>query len=114
MEITVDEWYAPSVDSTGSYIDHSPKFDVKCPCSSRKKPYARQQFSVHMKTKGHREWLISLNNNKINYYIENEKLKETVRTQQMILVRLENELQSKTKQLEDMKGRHVETANLLD
>jgi hypothetical protein len=113
MELTVEEWYAPNVDSTGTYIDHPPKTDVKCPCSTRQKTYARQQFSAHMKTKGHREWLVSLNDNKINYYLENEKLKETVRTQQMILVRLENELQAKIAQLEG-KARYVETANLLD
>ena len=113
MEITVDEWYSPSVDVLGNYIDHPPKSGVKCPCGARQKTYTRQQFSAHVKTQTHQKWLASLNENKTNYYVENEKLRETVRTQQMILVRLENELQAKTKLLES-KNRHVETANLLD
>ena len=115
MEITVDDWYTPSIDALGNYIDRIPKTEVKCPCGSRQhKTYTRQQFSSHIKTQSHQKWLTGLNENKANYYVENEKLKETIRTQQMVLIRLENELRLKTFQLEDMKKRHVETANLLD
>jgi len=114
MEITVDEWYVPSIDM-GNYVDRIPKTDVKCPCGSRvHKSYSRQQFSTHIKTQSHQKWLAMLNANKANYYVENEKLKETIRTQQMVLIRLENELRMKTFQLEDMKKRNVETTNLLD
>ena len=115
MEITADEWYVPSIDSIGNYIDSIPKTDVKCPCGSRKdKTYTRQQFSTHIKSQIHQKWLISINDNKANYYAENEKLKDTVRTQQLILIRLENELRIKTFQIDDMKKKHVETTNLLD
>jgi len=115
MEITYEEWYAPSMDSLGNYIDRIPKTEVKCPCGSRQhKTYTRQQFSTHMKTQSHQKWLASINENKANYYVENEKLKDTIRTQQMLLIRLENELRVKVFQLEDINKRHVETANLLD
>ena len=115
MEMTVDEWYAPNIDALGTYIDRIPKTEVKCPCGSRQhKTYTRQQFSAHIKTQGHQKWLASLNDNKANNYVENEKLKDTVRTQQMLLIRLENDLRVKTFQLEDMKKRQVETTNLLD
>lgn len=115
MEITADEWYVPSIDSIGNYIDSIPKTDVKCPCGSRKdKTYTGKQFSTHIKSQIHQKWLISINDNKANYYAENEKLKDTVRTQQLILIRLENELRIKTFQIDDMKKKHVETTNLLD
>jgi hypothetical protein len=57
--------------------------------------------------------LASLNDNKANY-VENEKLKDTVRTQQLLLIRLENDLRVKTFQLDDIKKKHIETTNLLD
>jgi len=37
MEITVEEWYSPSIDALGTYIDGITKTDVKCPCGARKK-----------------------------------------------------------------------------
>jgi hypothetical protein len=115
MEITVEEWYVPSIDSIGNYIDRIPKTEVKCPCGSRQhKTYTRQQFSTHIKTQIHQKWLTSINDNKANYFVENEKLKDTVRTQQLLLIRLENELRIKTFQIEDMKKKHIETTNLLD
>jgi len=114
MDITIDEWYAPIMDAVGNYMDRIPKTDVKCPCGNRQKTYTRQQFYAHIKTQGHQKWLVGLNNNKTNHYVENEKLKDTVRTQQLLLIRLENELRVKTFQLEDIKKRHVETTNLLD
>jgi CDP-diacylglycerol pyrophosphatase len=113
MELTAEEWYAPSIDALGTYIDRIPRSDVKCLCG-RQKTYTRQQFSIHIKSQCHQKWLASLNDNKANYYVENEKLKDTVRTQQLLLIRLENELRVKTFQLEDIRKRHVETANLLD
>ena len=114
MELTVEEWYSPSIDAVGTYIDRIPKTEVKCPCGTRQKTYTRQQFSTHIKAQCHQKWLASLNDNKANYYVENEKLKDTVRTQQLLLIRLENELRIKTFQLEDMRKQHVETTNLLD
>jgi hypothetical protein len=128
MEITVEEWYSPSIDALGTYIDGITKTDVKCPCGARKKTYTKQEFTSHKKTQCHQKWLASLNDNKANYYVENEKLKDTVRTQQLLLIRLENDLRVqqlllirlenhlrvKTFQLDDIKKKHIETTNLLD
>jgi len=50
MELTVEEWYAPSIDALGTYIDRIPKTEVKCPCGTR------QQFSVHIKAQCHQKW----------------------------------------------------------
>jgi hypothetical protein len=112
MEITLEEWYSPSIDSLGNYIDCIPKSEMKCPC--KHKIYTRPQFSTHIKTQIHQKWLKSINNNKANYFVENEKLKDTIRTQQFLLIRLENELRVKTIQLEDIKKRPVEMMYLLD
>jgi hypothetical protein len=52
-------------------------------------------FSAHIKTKAHQKWLLNLNLNKYNYYIETENLKKTVDNQRLIIARLEKELQNK-------------------
>jgi sensor domain CHASE-containing protein len=61
-----------------------------------------------------------LNVNKANYYIENEKLKETVNNQRMIIARMEKEINTKvmtidylTMQLTNKNNSEI-VSNLLD
>jgi hypothetical protein len=94
--------YSPNVDDSGNYIDSIPPFHIikkgiRCPCGSRKdKVYETHSiFSSHIKTKTHQKWLITLNQNKVNYYVENEKMKETIQTQRIIIAKLEKDINVK-------------------
>ena len=88
------EIYQPIVDENGNYVDHIPsiRYGLRCLCCSRKDHiYATYSaFSTHIKTKMHTKWLQHLNNNRTNYYVENQKIQELVRTQQCIITKLEN------------------------
>lgn len=100
MNITITpDTYTPSVDAAGNYIDNIPviKNGLFCPCGSRKeKTYETTgKFATHIKTKAHQKWLIQLNQNKANYYIEMLQYKELVENQQKIITQLENQLHKK-------------------
>ena len=129
MELVIEpETYSPSIDQIGNYIDKIPPFSnlkhgIRCPCGSRKdKIYDTYSiFSQHIKTKTHQKWIENLNLNKANYYIENEELKITIRQQQMIIARLEKDVQNKmmtidflTKQLVTKNVNQKVVNNLLD
>ena len=51
--------------------------------------------SAHIKTKTHEKWLQDLNTNKANFYIENQKLKDIVHSQKIMIGKMELELSSK-------------------
>lgn len=130
MEIVTEaEMYAPSIDEIGNYVDKIPpsntlKQGIRCPCGCRKdKVYdTYATFSAHTKTKMHQKWLIQMNLNKANFYIENETLKETIQNQRLILAKMEKELQKKmmtidylTQQLIQCNDKHKTMVNdLLD
>jgi hypothetical protein len=103
MELVVEpDIYSPSIDEMGNYIDKMPSFNIikkglLCPCGSRKdKLYeSHSSFITHIKTKNHQKWLSNLNLNKVNYYIENEKLQETIQNQRLIIAKLEKDVNTK-------------------
>lgn len=87
--------YSPGIDDNGNYIDviinnYDFSSGLICNCGN-KTWYNKQSFKNHTKTKRHIEWLEKLNNNKMNYYNECCKLKETVANQQKIIQKYENE-----------------------
>ena len=97
MEIaTQAEMYSPSIDDQGNYIDKISTFmyGIRCPCGSRKdKVYESSSvFTTHTKTKCHQNWLKSVNLQKANYYTECEHLKETVKTQRIVIANLQKDL----------------------
>jgi hypothetical protein len=126
MDITITpDTYTPSVDNNGNYIDNIPiiKNGLFCPCGSRKdKTYENTtKFSAHIKSKSHQKWLIILNQNKANYYVEMLKNKELVEAQQKIIIQLENQLHKKiltidylTDQLTNKTRQQECNINLLD
>ena len=126
MELTLTpETYMPCVDDNGSYIDNIPiiKHGLFCPCGSRKdKTYeSTSKFAVHIKTKAHQKWLLMLNQNKANYYVEMLKNKELVENQQKIITQLEQQLQRKsltidylTAQLTRQTNQQATSIDLLD
>jgi|688.fasta_scaffold527005_2 hypothetical protein len=103
MELVIEpDVYSPSIDDAGNYIDKIPSFNIikkglSCPCGSRKdKLYeSHSSFSIHTKTKNHQKWLTNLNQNKVNYYIENGRLSETIHNQRLIVAKLEKDLNNK-------------------
>jgi hypothetical protein len=103
MELVLEsDVYAPSMDEAGNYVDKIPSFHIikkglLCPCGSRKdKSYdTNSTFSAHIKTKTHQKWITSLNLNKINYYMENEKLVDTIQNQRLIIAKLEKDVGNK-------------------
>ena len=103
MELVVEpDIYSPSIDDKGNYIDRIPSFNIikkglLCPCGARKdKIYETHTvFASHIKTKIHQSWLVTLNFNKTNYFIENDVLKKTVQNQKLIIAKLEKDVQTK-------------------
>jgi len=96
---TQSDFYSPSIDFSGKYIDKIPSFNIlksglRCLCGSRKdKTYeTHAMFSNHIKTKTHQAWILNLNENKTNHYIENENLKIIVQEQRLIIARIDKEL----------------------
>jgi len=108
MELTIDsDIYEPNIDNNGNYSDYLPpssKFSngLRCPCGARKDHVfdSRSSFSMHIKTKTHQKWLGDLNTNKMNFYSECEKLKEIVKSQQIIIAKQEKEINTKLKTID--------------
>lgn len=99
--------YEPNINDEGNYADYLPpssKFinGLRCPCGARKDHIfdSRCSFSSHIKTKTHQKWLGDLNTNKMNFYSECEKLKEVVKSQQIIIAKLEKEVNTKLKTID--------------
>ena len=92
------DYYSPNTDINGNYIDGDvrpwPNEGIRCPCGTRKDNIftSRQKLNSHKKTQGHQKWLCDLNNNKQNLYIENIKLKETIRNQINLITLLGNDI----------------------
>lgn len=118
------EMYVPSVDEHGNYIDKIPPIrnGIRCPCGSRKEKIYETHgiFSTHIKSKTHKNWLIQMNDNRANHYIENEELKLTIQNQQRIIAKMEKEIQNKSMTIDylthqlTIKNDQVVVSNLID
>ena len=102
--VTEPDTYSPNMDCTGNYVDKVPSFNtisiangIRCSCGTRKdKIYtSHATFTAHIKTKTHEKWLQDLNTNKANFYIENQKLRDVVHSQKIMIGKLELELTNK-------------------
>lgn len=108
MDLIIEpDIYEPNIDDNGNYVDYLPpsakfKNGLRCNCGARKDHVfdSRQCFSSHIKSKTHQKWLTELNINKMNYYTECEKLKDTVNNQKIIIARLEKEINIKLKTID--------------
>jgi hypothetical protein len=113
---TTPDMYTPSVDNNGNYVDNIPiiKHGLFCPCGSRKdKIYENaSKFSSHIKTKIHQKWLVNLNDNKANYYVELLKYKEITENQQKIITRFEQQLQQKSLTIDYLTEQLVRNKNI--
>lgn len=101
------EIYCPNVDLNGNYVDKVPssvvlKNGIRCPCGTRQdKSYnTPAKFTAHIRSKKHQQWLVELNVNKLNYYEENIKLKDTVQNQRLIIANMEKSINNKNLTIE--------------
>lgn len=114
--VTEPDVYAPSLDDVGNYVDHIPSFShlrngLRCPCGSRRdKAYETYgMFVQHIRSKTHQKWLVHLNCNKTNLYVDNESLKNTVHLQRLQIAKLEKELHNTKTRTTAEDQRSVET-----
>lgn len=104
MEIIVEpDVYTPSIDDNGNYVDKIPSFNtlkdgLRCSCGARRDKIYKSYsvFSQHVKTKIHQKWLSDLDLNRANFYIENEKLREVIQNQRLIIAKFEKDLNNKS------------------
>ena len=118
MSLVVDpDIYCPSLDEMGNYIDVIPSIQhgLRCPCGSRKdKTYdTHSMFATHIKSKTHQKWLATVNLNKSNYYVENERLKETVQNQRLIIAKLNKDLQRKSITIDYLTQQLCDTSDMV-
>jgi hypothetical protein len=59
-------------------------------------------FTAHIKTKKHGEWLEGLNANKVNYFIENKKLRDLAQSQKIMIVKMQVELANKDRIIDNL------------
>ena len=127
MDISLQpEFYKPSLDNNGNYIDSLLSFNmdagIKCPCMpGRERLFTcKSKFNTHKKTKSHQTWLERMNSEKNNYYIENIKLKELIENQQKIIAQYDKEIMKKNAIIEFLSNKPNnnnichETMNLID
>ena len=108
MDLIVEpDIYSPSTDEFGNYVDKIPSFNIlsnglRCACGARKdKVYDKPAtFAAHIKTKCHLNWLTNMNCNRVNYYVEVQKLREIVHYQRAIISKLEKDKELKIKTIE--------------
>lgn len=138
--ILTPDVYEPSMDGNGNIIDKIPSWaclkgkGIMCACGSRKnKVYETSAlFTTHIKSQTHKNWIVKLNADKVNYYMENNRLKqiiqelrqilnhyekEAVRMNQQYNVELANKeqvIQSLTSLLSDTSGEKIETDRSVD
>lgn len=117
--------YMPTVDCTGKYVDRVPRIvnGLYCPCGARRdKIYTNEsKFAAHIKSNAHQKWLVVVNDNKANYYMESMQLKETVDQQKRIIGQLEAQIQTKsmtvdylTRQLTSNNQQSTQLLNFMD
>lgn len=100
---TQPDTYAPIVNSEGNYVDKIPSqsaFTVsglKCPCSIKKDQvyWTRAQFSSHVKTKTHQNWLCELSLSNMNYYSRVQDMEKMIKEQKIMIAKLERDVRNR-------------------
>jgi len=138
--ILTPDIYEPSMDNNGNIIDKIPSWSclkgkgIMCACGSRKnKVYETSAlFTTHIKSQTHKNWIVKLNADKVNYYMENNRLKQIIQELRQILNHYEKEavrmnqqynielankeqvIQSLTSLLNDTSGEKIEEERQID
>lgn len=101
----VPDNYSPSVDEHGNYYDKMPNWNNRgfyCPCGSRREKLlydTSTKLASHIKCKRHKEWVTELNVNKTNYFQKNQELQKTIQNQQLIIAKMQKDLEKKQHQI---------------
>lgn len=116
MTITPEE-YEPSTNSNGNYEDCSPsdyfmKNGVICPCNGHTF-YSKTSLKAHFETKCHRAYISNLNANKNNYLKLYKEANKKKKEQQLIIAKLELELQQKNTIINHLEKNLFETKTRL-
>jgi hypothetical protein len=130
MDITVEpEIYCPIIDEKGNYTDMCPafiKYGIRCPCGAKGDWIydTKSKFKQHILCMKHKKWIEQINNNKLNFYENNIKLQETVKSQREIIAKLEKEInqlklinsyiECKLFQIQNNNNNNHEVADLLE
>jgi hypothetical protein len=115
--VQTPETYTPQMNmDSKQYLDHNIctfTYGIICPCTPTKTFYKKDLFTSHQKTKKHQKWIQHLNDNAINYYKEVLELKQTVKTQQVLLTDIETKLQQRQTIIDYLEERNKQlTQNL--
>ena len=115
MELaTVPDTYCPSMDEDGKYVDRVPSMvmvnGLRCLCMShcakRKDNIytTAAQFTAHIKTRTHIEWLEKdVNANRSNYYKENQTLRKDVSDQKRLIGKQNQTIDEKDRTIHEMR-----------
>lgn len=114
--------YTPSIDEVGNYIDNVPiiKRGLLCLCGTRrdKRYETTAKFAMHIKSKTHQKWLLSLNQNKSNHYVQMLEHKELIENQRKIIGHLEKQLSQKDRTIayltEELLSKQVKSQTIVD
>ena len=102
--VTEPDVYSPNTDDNGNYVDKVPSFNsnalsngLRCPCGTRKdKVYTSGPlFAAHCKSKTHEKWVQDLNTNKLNFFVENQSLRQIIHAQKIMIGKMDLELSNK-------------------
>jgi hypothetical protein len=100
--------YEPLLGEDGKYIDCSPNFTtrngLRCVCGTKTIFTNKASFAQHCKTALHQTWLSLLNSSRVNYYIENQRLEETVKNQQVIIAKLTRDNEASMRTINTLTG----------
>lgn len=100
---TQPDIYSPIINTNGDYVDKIPSQSafsvsgIKCPCSVKKNMvyWTRAQFTSHVKTKTHQNWLCELSLSNMNYYSRVQDMEKTIKEQKIMIAKLERDVRNR-------------------
>jgi len=96
----VPDIYSPTVDKNGNYVDTLilfPKNGFYCPCNNKHKIYKdKLSFATHIYSKTHKNWILYLNDNKLNYYSHSIRLEQDINNLKKIIANQDIEIQKQS------------------
>jgi hypothetical protein len=114
MENTIETTpvkYAPKMDSETRLYSDQHIFDftkgVICPCTAGKTFNKKSSFQNHQKTKRHLSWIQNLNDNATNFYLQTLQQENVIKSQQLLLTRLDIQLKQKATIIEYYENKYL-------
>ncbi len=99
------EIYQPVLNNENHYVDNIPSTSwiaqhngIRCECGGSRKNtvyMTNPTFTKHTRTAHHQKWLEQVNTNRLNYFVECQRLKICIQQQQRQLVEKDNLLVQK-------------------